>query len=142
MDKINFQNLPNTTTPVHATNLNTLQNNVENAINGITLYSDSTGEAEITLSDNSTNYNILEIYYEDIDGNKNFTKIYEPNGKYFLCYGGFISSSVWYFKGEIKYISGTTITSISSQQCNMATGGITGPSQNTQMKITKVIGYN
>ena len=33
MTKINFQNLPNTTTPVNATNLNQLQTNVENAIN-------------------------------------------------------------------------------------------------------------
>lgn len=32
MQKINFQNLPNTTTPVNATNLNQLQTNVENAI--------------------------------------------------------------------------------------------------------------
>lgn len=35
MQKINFQNLPNTTTPVNATNMNQLQTNVENAINGI-----------------------------------------------------------------------------------------------------------
>lgn len=33
MDKINFQNLPNTTTPVNATNLNQLQTNVENTLN-------------------------------------------------------------------------------------------------------------
>ena len=32
MDKINFQNLPDTTTPVNATNLNQLQINVENGI--------------------------------------------------------------------------------------------------------------
>lgn len=32
MDKINFQDLPNTTTPINATNLNQLQTNVENAI--------------------------------------------------------------------------------------------------------------
>jgi hypothetical protein len=35
MTKINFQNLPNTTTPVNATNLNALQTNVETAINGV-----------------------------------------------------------------------------------------------------------
>ena len=35
MQKINFQNLPNTTTPVNATNLNQLQTNVENAINDV-----------------------------------------------------------------------------------------------------------
>ena len=33
MDKINFQNKPNTTTPINATNLNQLQDNVESAIN-------------------------------------------------------------------------------------------------------------
>lgn len=32
MQKITFQNLPNTTTPLNATNLNQLQTNVENAI--------------------------------------------------------------------------------------------------------------
>ena len=30
MQKINFQNLPNTTTPLNATNMNTIQTNVEN----------------------------------------------------------------------------------------------------------------
>lgn len=32
MTKINFQDLPNTTTPLNASNMNTLQTNVENAI--------------------------------------------------------------------------------------------------------------
>lgn len=32
MTKINFQDLPNTTTPLNASNLNTLQTNVEDAI--------------------------------------------------------------------------------------------------------------
>lgn len=35
MTKINFQNLPDTTTPVNADNLNDLQDNVETAISGI-----------------------------------------------------------------------------------------------------------
>ena len=34
MQKINFQNLPNTSTPVNATNLNAIQTNVENVFNG------------------------------------------------------------------------------------------------------------
>lgn len=33
MNKINFTNLPSTTTPVNATNLNTLQDNVEEGMN-------------------------------------------------------------------------------------------------------------
>lgn len=34
MQKINFQNLPSTTTPVNATNLNALQDNVEDVFDG------------------------------------------------------------------------------------------------------------
>ncbi len=33
MDKINFENLPSTNTPINADNLNQLQTNIENAIN-------------------------------------------------------------------------------------------------------------
>ena len=32
LTKINFQNLPDTTTPVNATNLNQLQTNMENGL--------------------------------------------------------------------------------------------------------------
>lgn len=35
MQKINFENLPSTSTPLNATNLNQLQTNIENAINNI-----------------------------------------------------------------------------------------------------------
>ena len=35
MEKINFKDLPNTSTPINATNLNAIQTNTENAINGI-----------------------------------------------------------------------------------------------------------
>ena len=35
MQKINFQDLPSTTTPINASNLNQIQTNTENAINSI-----------------------------------------------------------------------------------------------------------
>lgn len=35
MNKINFENLPSTNTPLNAENLNAMQNNIENAINNI-----------------------------------------------------------------------------------------------------------
>lgn len=35
MDKITFQDYPNTTTPLNATNMNTIQTNAENAINSV-----------------------------------------------------------------------------------------------------------
>lgn len=39
MDRITFQNEPNTTTPINATNLNQLQTNVQNEFNRIENYS-------------------------------------------------------------------------------------------------------
>ena len=44
MDKINFQNLPNQTTPINASNLNQLQTNAENGIldRNVAAYNDST----------------------------------------------------------------------------------------------------
>lgn len=35
MQKINFENLPSTNTPINATNLNAIQNNTESAINSV-----------------------------------------------------------------------------------------------------------
>lgn len=35
MEKINFQDLPNTDTPINSTNLNLLQTNAENSINDV-----------------------------------------------------------------------------------------------------------
>ena len=55
MEKINFIN---NQTPAGATTMNTFQNNIENAINGVVLY-DNNGNnyREIPLNDNVDNYN-------------------------------------------------------------------------------------
>ena len=50
MTKITFKDLPDTSTPLNASNLNTLQDNVENAISAAV----STVEGEIPTVDNST----------------------------------------------------------------------------------------
>lgn len=49
MTKITFEDLPSTNTPLNANNLNTLQDNVEDAINNITI------ELDDTVSTSSTN---------------------------------------------------------------------------------------
>lgn len=43
MDKINFQDLPNTSTPINASNLNLLQSNIENALGNIQSGSNANG---------------------------------------------------------------------------------------------------
>lgn len=57
MDKINFSNLPSTTTPVNATNLNLLQTNTENAI------ASSQDADYVTTSANLNDYKNSGSYY-------------------------------------------------------------------------------
>lgn len=57
MQKITFENLPSTNTPLNASNLNTLQNNVENAINDIVNVIYPVGS--IYISVNNTNPSTL-----------------------------------------------------------------------------------
>ena len=65
MQKINFQNLPSTTTPINATNLNAIQTNTENEINEInkslTLYNDTSGSDWQTMLKNKLDYCINNI---------------------------------------------------------------------------------
>ena len=59
MSLIEFKDLPNTTTPLTANNLN----NNFNELKPYILYSNSTGDnSEITLSDDVSNYSYIEIY--------------------------------------------------------------------------------
>lgn len=55
MQKINFQNLPNTTTPINATNLNAIQTNAENAINSVANDLTTTNGNVSTLNTKVTN---------------------------------------------------------------------------------------
>lgn len=73
MQKINFQNLPNTTTPVNATNLNDLQDNVEDAIDGIIDSGSNANGNYIKYVDGTM---ICTGAYELPSGHKNFNKPY------------------------------------------------------------------
>ena len=69
MAQTNWQNLPSTSTPLNATNLN----KIETAVYGTVLYDDANGTSStITLNNDSfTNYDELEIMLNDFK----FTKI-------------------------------------------------------------------
>ena len=53
MQKITFENLPSTNTPINATNLNAMQTNTENAISGVVEYGSGTN-GEYVKFDNGT----------------------------------------------------------------------------------------
>ena len=60
MQKINFQDLPNTTTPVNADNLNELQENVENSIDSIVPFSEQEG---LGATDDLDDYRTYGIWF-------------------------------------------------------------------------------
>lgn len=71
MDKINFKNFPDTSTPLSAENINLMQNNIENGINemqekikGKEIYKNEQGTTEnITFSEQLEEGNLIEIIY-------------------------------------------------------------------------------
>lgn len=71
MQKINFQDLPNTDTPYNANTFNTMQNNIEEAIvngGGTLFYTNSTPNASFnfrTIGKDTSKYNVFEIYLRD-----------------------------------------------------------------------------
>lgn len=74
MQKINFQNLPNTTTPINATNLNQMQNNMENAFKNTYSTSQSDGYSADYVNEHygwsevTEGYTLLDnyIYYKKV----------------------------------------------------------------------------
>lgn len=79
MDKINFENLPSTNTPINADNLNQLQTNIENAINEKPNVIDNLESTIITdaLSANQgriLNERISEIIESGSNSNGNYIK--------------------------------------------------------------------
>lgn len=92
MQKINFQNLPSTTTPVNATNLNALQTNVENAIP--TKTSDLTNDSDFVSYEAGTWTPALV----------NATATYDKQiGKYLKT--GKLIHVEWQIKGTINSVS-------------------------------------
>ena len=65
MQKINFQNLPNTTSPVNATNLNQVQTNVENAINDKCEYAILNGKRKDITG--NTAWNTYDVNFDNND---------------------------------------------------------------------------
>lgn len=84
MDKINFVN--GGQPAINDTNLNQLQTNIENAINGTVLYESEAGTTgNVELNETVENYRYLEIFFHN-EGVApgyayNSVKVYNPNGK-------------------------------------------------------------
>lgn len=137
MDKINFQNGASGNTPLNATNLNKLQDNIETAVNGTILYEDKTGTIEdVPLSETCVNFNYLEIYLGE-----NCNKVKSRNGMttgIFSIDSG--SSNVYVYMSRIT-LKDTTIQQQNVKRVYFPEGSGAVYDLNNLASITKVIGY-
>lgn len=144
MNKINFTNLPNTTTPLNATNMNLLQTNVEDAITdsvATQLFYDSTASyTSATLSSAITNYDIITVIGQSTDGHQCSTTIYKPavNDKIGLFAPKINQNAAIYNKQAVyEFTSATVLQSVENHQLQGNTTIQTG----NYIKIKAVLGY-
>lgn len=139
MDKINFIN--GSQPAINDTNLNKLQTNIENAINGTVLYENEQGtQGDIQLSDSYINYKKFDIYVNE--------------GSVLSCYNteecvigyakpiGIDTVSIQIKTQQIFFKNNNTITRGMGKTIGLGGAG-QGVSQNIDenMIITKIIGY-
>ena len=112
------------------------------AIQGTTLYSNSTGSGgTITLSDSASNYDKFYIEFIDNDGTVSSKEVTSPNGKNVYLSITY-PSSVSYKKDVIVSISGTSITPQTYSTITFRSGQSPTIANSTNyIYITKVIGF-
>lgn len=170
MEKINFENYPSTQTPINGTNLNLLQNNVEddigllsnlnttdksNLVNAINeannktistiLYENENGATgNITLTRNVSNYNSLEIIY-GCDGYYFYTKIYLPTNKnigLLACYcADNTPERVYMYTSNYTINNSSVKFNYASNKYLTESNTVSSFGTNSYVRIYKVIGY-
>ena len=80
MEKINFKDLPNTSTPINATNLNAIQTNTENAINGVVESGSNTNGKYIKFNDGTMIcFNTKKYQFNKANFSSSGTNAYKVN---------------------------------------------------------------
>ena len=105
------------------------------------LYNDTTGtNSTITLNDNVSNYNYIEVFYRDSDNQYNSVKVFSPNNKKAFLTTSTLYNNKIYYKTKVISISGTSITNTSTAQMTCEASGNTITTDNF-IYITRVVGY-
>lgn len=138
-----------------AENMNGLENRIESAFDsietkintaraGVELYSSNGSNGTITLSDNVSNYDYLEIYYKEEQAESfhciKVTPTFKPKWQAMdIRY----SSNDGYMVFNVKKftITGTTITQSDGKYANFKDGGVTNTRNELRIYILKVKGY-
>ena len=147
MEKINFVN---NQTPAGATTMNTFQNNIENAINGVILYdNDGNNYGEISLNDNVDNYNYLEVFGHEVGGRKIYNKIAKQEtfiNKSFNIFALVFDSRDTFFwtRSAVYTIQSNKLVPTRSKYATITTAGqinIYNESNGGSISVDKVVGY-
>ena len=151
MEKINFIDYPKMDKPINSNNLKQMQTNIENAINGTVLYHTTGSNESITLSDNISNYDYVEIYYKIIpDGIVISTKQKSEKGIVGTpiileaSIDGYFENSYYGVRlySTVATINGTTLTKPVGYNFTFKTDGtIVFNETRNDIYVFKVIGY-
>lgn len=142
------------TTPLNAENLNQIQTNAENAINGIdtnlrtliqgtVLYENSEGTKEnVTLNDSASDYSYIEIFYSIPDGMMKSVKVYNPNDKSVILDGVWFGDDLYFYTKRIK-IEDSMINKRTARTYRILNSTTWTPygSDADNITIYKVVGY-
>ena len=128
-------------------NVETINNHLKQIDGGkvrvsFSLYDNSSGNnGTITLSDSVANYNILEIFYRDNNGNDfNSTRVFAPNGKNVSLFC-IEANTITNIRTSRYAISGTSMTLSSSTYTHLPNKDYPTVTTNNYLYVTKVIGY-
>lgn len=153
--KTNWEDLPNQTTPINASNLNKIENQLEASDNdisnlkGLVVYSNATGSnLDITIDD-ITGAAYIDIVYSILYNNEYtyFSKrIYDPVGKRIVLDGMIFLTFEYSNNFSITYqISATSISHTGTYgyfNRKYPAGTMNGETNNYDvMKINKVVAY-
>lgn len=159
MNKINFENLPSTNTPISAENLNLMQDNIESEIieqeqildekiEGTVLFEVANGDngSNFSLNDTISNYKEVKIDYvvsmgSYIINESKRTPIRDGNCVSLTCFMAH-SDSVQLLDIGRYLFSGNTLTRVLETRTRIAIDNtVTWDGASTGIYITKITGY-
>lgn len=138
MNKITFTN--NQEPGISKEILDLLQENIEKAIHGTTLFEIAGGTLNnITLSDSAVNFVRMKFYYHTNDNKYCSLEIANPNGKSVSLSAFFSNYADSYLKQRVINIAGSSITNTSdSYETTVIQHTI---ANNNKIYIDKIIGF-
>lgn len=143
MRKIIWENFPSTDTPINADNLNTMQDNIEEAIEELKpielYYNASASYVSATLNDNISNYDIIIVIGQSSDGYQCSTTIYKPaiNHKISLEATRVYNGTVYNKQAVYNFSSNNIIESVENYQLTNGSNPVSG----VYIKLKAVLGY-